>query len=71
MMIIAWPIGMVISMVLLSLIYYGMFTPVALFFRLTGTRPTVTASSTCGQVVLVGSREPADPGQLSAGYTDP
>jgi len=39
MMILAWPIGMAISMVLLSLIYYGMFTPVALFFRLTGRDP--------------------------------
>lgn len=36
MMILAWPIGMVISLVLLSLIYYGMFTPFAVFFRLTG-----------------------------------
>ena len=36
MMILAYPIGMVISLVLLSLIYFGMFTPVALFFRLIG-----------------------------------
>ena len=39
MMIIAWPIGMVISLVLLGVIYYGMFTPVALFFRVTGRDP--------------------------------
>ena len=39
MMIIAFPIGMVVSMVSLSLIYYGMFTPVAMFFRITGRDP--------------------------------
>ena len=33
-MIIAFPIGMVISFVLLGLIYYGMFTPVGFLFRL-------------------------------------
>ncbi len=36
MMIIAFPIGMVLATVLLALIYYGLFTPVAVFFRLTG-----------------------------------
>ena len=39
MMIIAWPIGMTLSLVMLALIYYGMFTPVAVFFRLTGRDP--------------------------------
>jgi len=39
MMILAWPIGMAVSMVLLALVYYGMFTPVAIFFRLTGRDP--------------------------------
>lgn len=39
MMILAWPIGMAVSLVLLALIYYGMFTPVAAFFRLTGRDP--------------------------------
>jgi len=36
MMIVAWPIGMVISFTLLSIIYYGMFTPVSLVFRIRG-----------------------------------
>ena len=35
-MVIAWPIGMVVATVLLAVIYYGLFTPVALIFRLTG-----------------------------------
>ncbi len=35
-MVIAYPIGMVIATVLLSAIYFGMFTPVGLLFRLTG-----------------------------------
>jgi Saxitoxin biosynthesis operon protein SxtJ len=36
MMIIALPIGFVVSAVVLRLIYYGMFTPIALWFRLKG-----------------------------------
>ncbi|MCC6671377.1 MAG: hypothetical protein IT458_09970 [Planctomycetes bacterium] len=36
---ITMPIGMVISFVLLGLIYYGMFTPVALWFRIIGRDP--------------------------------
>ncbi len=35
-MLIALPIGMVISFVLLALIYFGLFTPVGLLFRATG-----------------------------------
>ncbi len=31
-----WPIGWVVSTVALALVYYGLFTPIALFFRLTG-----------------------------------
>lgn len=32
----AWPIGLVVSEVLLAVIYFGVFTPVALVFRLIG-----------------------------------
>jgi hypothetical protein len=32
-MVVAFPIGLVVSEVLLRLIYYGAFTPVALVFR--------------------------------------
>jgi hypothetical protein len=32
----AWPIGWVVSHVMLALMYYGVFTPVALVFRLIG-----------------------------------
>jgi hypothetical protein len=39
MMLIALPIGAAISFVLLSLIYFGMFTPVAVAFRLAGRDP--------------------------------
>ncbi len=35
-MIVAVPIGFVLSTVVLGLLYYLMFTPVALFFKLTG-----------------------------------
>jgi hypothetical protein len=35
-MLIALPIGLVVSAVLLRLIYYMLFTPIALWFRLTG-----------------------------------
>lgn len=35
-MIAALPIGLVISELILLLIYFGLFTPIALFFRLTG-----------------------------------
>ena len=35
-MIVAFPIGWVVSNILLALIYYGVFTPMALAFRLIG-----------------------------------
>lgn len=35
-MVIAWPIGFVISHVLIAVIYYLVITPIALFFRVTG-----------------------------------
>jgi hypothetical protein len=38
-MIIAFPIGMVVSLVLLGTIYYGMFTPVGVVFRIMGKDP--------------------------------
>jgi hypothetical protein len=39
MMLVSFPIGVVLSTVLLALIYYLLFTPVALFFKLTGRDP--------------------------------
>ena len=39
MMLVAWPIGMVVSTLLMALIFYGMFTPVGLAFRLLGRDP--------------------------------
>ena len=50
MMVIALPIGFVVSYLLLGLVYYGLFTPVALFFKLTGRdtlhrKPDPTAES--------------------------
>ena len=38
-MAIAFPIGYVVSHLLLGLLYYGLFTPLALFFRLIGRDP--------------------------------
>ncbi len=35
-MLVAVPLGIVLSAIVLGLIYYGLFTPVAFFFRLTG-----------------------------------
>ena len=35
-MIAAFPIGWLVSKVLLAIVYYGLFTPIALAFRLTG-----------------------------------
>jgi hypothetical protein len=35
-MVLAFPIGWAVSLVLLALVYYGLFTPVALAFRLSG-----------------------------------
>ena len=50
MMLIGYPIGMVLSHVLMAVIYYGMFTPVGLAFRLFGRdllerKPDPSASS--------------------------
>jgi hypothetical protein len=38
-MVVAFPIGWTISRVLLALMYYGVFTPMALIFRLIGRDP--------------------------------
>lgn len=38
-MILAFPIGWLVSNVALALIYFGLFTPLALLFRLTGRDP--------------------------------
>ena len=35
-MVLAFPIGWAVSLVLLGLVYYGLFLPIGLFFRLTG-----------------------------------
>src|SRR5690349_1488987 len=35
-MVVAFPIGWVMSRVLLGIVFYGIFTPLALFFRLCG-----------------------------------
>lgn len=37
--VVAWPIGWVVSHLALGIIYYGIFTPVALVFRLMGRDP--------------------------------
>ena len=39
MMLVSWPIGVVLSTVLLALIYYLLFTPVSLLFKLIGRDP--------------------------------
>ena len=39
MTLLAYPIGLVVSTVLIGVIYYGLFTPVALVFKLTGRDP--------------------------------
>ena len=36
MMLVAWPIGFVVSHVLIALVYYAVMTPIALVFRATG-----------------------------------
>lgn len=38
-MVLAFPIGFVVSNLVLALLFYGLFTPVGLFFRLTGRDP--------------------------------
>ena len=38
-MVLAFPIGWTVSLVLLAIIYYGLFTPIGLVFRLIGRDP--------------------------------
>jgi Saxitoxin biosynthesis operon protein SxtJ len=38
-MMLAFPIGWLVSLITLIILFYGMLTPVALFFRLTGRDP--------------------------------
>ena len=39
MSLVAWPIGWAMSHLALAIVYYGVFTPIALFFRLIGRDP--------------------------------
>ena len=38
-MVVSWPIGWVLSHAMLALLYFGVFTPIALWFRLVGRDP--------------------------------
>ena len=38
-MVLAFPIGWTVSQVLLALMFYGLFTPIGLIFKLLGARP--------------------------------
>jgi hypothetical protein len=39
MMVVAWPIGMAVSYVLMAVVFYGVFTPIGIMFRLIGRDP--------------------------------
>ena len=38
-MVAAFPIGWTVSLLMLAILYYGLFTPIALFFRMIGRDP--------------------------------
>jgi hypothetical protein len=47
-MVLAYPIGWVVSHVLLRVIYYGIFTPVGILFRAVGRDPLRLRKPECG-----------------------
>ena len=59
-MVLAFPIGWTISLVLLGLIYYGLFLPIGLAFRLVGPRCFTTPTPTGRIDLLDPAHGPAD-----------
>ncbi len=60
-MVLAFPIGFVISNLLLALLFYGLFTPVALFFRITGRDPLARRRRPEGESYFIPKTTPSDP----------
>ena len=60
-MVLAFPIGWTVSQVILLLMFYGLFTPIGLVFRLIGRDPLQRARR-AGARIILGPQ--AGPGRL-------
>lgn len=61
-MVLAFPIGWVVSNTILALMFYGLFTPVALVFRLIGRDPLHRRTRPTGESYYIPKTTPSDPG---------
>jgi saxitoxin biosynthesis operon SxtJ-like protein len=60
-MVLAFPIGWTISQAILALMFYGLFTPIGLFFRLVGRDPLHRAQRPGLETYWNPKATPADP----------
>jgi hypothetical protein len=67
-MVVAFPIGWIVSNEVLALIFYGLFTPVALFFRLRGRDPLMRRARPVGETYYLPKSTPADMRQYLRQY---
>lgn len=59
-MMLAFPIGWLVSQITLIILFYGMLTPVALFFRLTGRDPLCRKMNTGESTYWTAKEQPQD-----------
>jgi hypothetical protein len=62
-MVLAFPIGWTISQAMLALMFYGVFTPIALFFKLLGRDPLHRARRPKLETYWTPKPSPTDPGR--------
>jgi hypothetical protein len=60
-MALAWPVGWVVSHVVLGLLYYGLFTPLAVLFRVIGRDTLKRRRKPTVSTYYVPKRTPSDP----------
>lgn len=62
-MVVVFPIGWLVSHILLALLYYGLFTPLGLLFRLLGRDPLMLRREPERQSYWTAKAQPADVGR--------
>ena len=60
-MVAAFPIGWTVSLVMLAILYYGLFTPIALFFRMIGRDPLDRKLQPAAESYWTPKTTPTDP----------
>lgn len=60
-MVLAFPIGWTVSLITLAVMYYGLFTPLGLYFRLIGRDPLERKLDPSAETYWTPKATPADP----------